>query len=92
VAWARARQLRQLYQHLATYGLVMALLVVIDIVTGSGEGSFLGLDWAYWPAAGWGLFVVAHAVSVSAPFADWERRKAEELYDRERRRGGDQSS
>ena len=37
----------------------MTLLVIIDVVGGTNSGSsVLGLDWAYWPMAGWGFFVV----------------------------------
>lgn len=86
-ARARARQLRQLYQHIATYGLVMVLLVVIDVAGGAAEGGLAGLDWAFWPALGWGLFVAAHAVRVWLPVGDWEDRKTRELYERERERG-----
>ena len=49
---------RSFLNHLWTYGSVIAGLSVIDLVDGSG-----GLDWVWYPAAGWGMFVLVHARS-----------------------------
>ncbi|NND03514.1 MAG: 2TM domain-containing protein [Acidimicrobiia bacterium] len=55
----RGAQHRQAFlSHLWTYGSVMAGLTVIDLADGSG-----GLDWVWYPAAGWGIFVLIHARS-----------------------------
>lgn len=82
----RARQLRDFYGHLITYALVCALLVVIDLADGSHGTEFIGLNWAYWPIFGWGFFVAIHAFSVAFPMTNWEDRKTQELYERERQR------
>jgi len=90
-AWARARARaaaqREFYGHLATYLLVSAFLVVIDVAGGSSGTTFLGLDWAYWPIGGWGVAVVLHALRVFGPSNGWEERKANQLYEKERQRG-----
>jgi len=85
-ARTRARQLRRFYGSLVTYVLVCALLLVIDLATGSSGDTFIGLNWAYWPILGWGVFVLMHGVRVAFPASDWEERKAEELYQKERQR------
>lgn len=85
-ARARARQLRQFYGSLMTYVVVCALLVIIDVATGQEGETFLGLDWAYWPILGWGVFVLLHGLKVAFPQSGWEERKAQELYEKERQR------
>lgn len=82
----QARRQREFYGHLVTYALVCTLLIVIDLAGGSQGSTFIGLDWAYWPVFGWGIFVALNAVQVLFPMSGWEDRKAEELYERERRR------
>lgn len=83
----RAKELRDYYKHVMTYVLVCTLLVIIDLVDSSNGGeTFLGLHWAHWPILGWGVAIVIHTISVSAPMSNWEERKAIELYERERRR------
>jgi hypothetical protein len=82
----RAKQLREYYGHLVTYVLVCSLLVVIDLADGSAGTEFIGLNWAYWPIFGWGIAIVIHTISVALPFAGWEERKAQELYEKERQR------
>jgi hypothetical protein len=82
--WARkrARQVQGFHMHLMTYVAVCALLVVIDLVTGSAGDTFIGLDWAYWQIIGWGIGVFMHAISIALPLGSWEQRKAEELYEK----------
>lgn len=83
----RARQLRDFYGHLVSYVLVCTLLVVIDLATqASAAPTFVGLNWAYWPIIGWGIAVVIHAISVFLPMQEWEARKTQELYEKERTR------
>ena len=83
----RAKELRDFYSHLITYVAVISLLVVLDLVNQSaGAETFIGLEWAYWPAFGWGLFVALHAAGTFFGAASWEDRKAHELYEREKQR------
>ena len=85
-ARARARELRDYYGHLITYVLVCTLLVIIDLADGSAGTSFIGLNWAYWPIFGWGIAIVIHTISIAVPLKDWEERKAQRLYEKERNR------
>ena len=66
------------YAHLGVFIVVMAVLVLIDALTGSRW-------WVQWVFLGWGIGVLAHAVAVyghRAKFvADWEDRKIKELMD-----------
>ena len=88
-ARSRVAELQGFYAHVAVYIAVNVLLFAIDLIAGDG------LQWAYWPALGWGIGLVAHAVvtfrSVPAVGADWRERKIEELteeeLERERSRG-----
>ena len=65
------------YTHLAVFVAVNVLLIAIDVI---GNGS---LDWAYWPAFGWGIGLVAHAVvtfrTIPSIGGGWRQRKIEEL-------------
>jgi hypothetical protein len=51
----RAIARRAFREHLRTYLMVMALLVVIWALTG------MGYFWPVWPALGWGIGVASHA-------------------------------
>lgn len=59
--------------HLATYVLVCALLVAIDLVSGSAGDTFFGLNWAFWPIMGWGIGIILHGLSLFRPPAGWEK-------------------
>jgi hypothetical protein len=87
-ARARVAELQAFYIHLVVYLAVNVGLFAIDVI---GDGS---LDWAFWPALGWGIGLAAHALvtfrSIPAIGAGWRERKIEELtqdeLDRERER------
>lgn len=70
---ARARQRSSFIMHLATYVLVCALLVAIDLVSGSAGETFFGLNWAFWPIMGWGIGIILHGLSLFRPPAGWEK-------------------
>ena len=84
--YARARkrveEIKGFYTHLVVYILVNLALFVINLVTGEGQ------YWFFLPLIGWGIGIVAHAVSVfgQAWFwgADWEERKIKEIMDKDR--------
>lgn len=73
----RVRALKDFYSHLATYLVVNAFLVAINLTTTPDP------FWAIWPIAGWGIGIVSHAISVFGLFGlgtrDWEERKVREL-------------
>lgn len=80
-AKARVAELQAFYIHLAVYVAVNALLFAID---GIGDGS---ITWAFWPAFGWGIGLVAHAAVtfriIPGAGSAWRDRKIEELTERE---------
>ena len=59
-AEARARAKLDFYRHLVTYAVVMAALATINLITTPQY------FWFLWPAAGWGLGLLAHATNVFA--------------------------
>jgi hypothetical protein len=87
IAYQRAKRhvaaLRAFYLHLAVYVLVNVFLFLINILTSPRS------LWFYWPLLGWGIAIVAQAVSVFGFGGrgwlgqDWEERKVRELMDRE---------
>ena len=76
LAKRRVRVLKGFYIHLATYIAVMALLLLIDFLTGGGW-------WFYWPLLGWGIGIVAHAFTVfgigGILGSEWEEKKTRDL-------------
>lgn len=80
----RVKELREFYVSLAVYVVVMIALTIVDY---SDRGNW----WVYWPAMGWGLFVVLHAFRVFGTGGKWEERKIKELVEREEREELDDS-
>ncbi len=80
----QVKDLKGFYGHLFVYLAVMVILVVIDLADGDHGTSVLGLNWAYWPILGWGVFVLINGISVMNFGRSWERRKIEEYMDKER--------
>ena len=76
----RVSALRDFYRHLGVYIAVNLGLFLINITTNPGE------LWFHWPLMGWGIAVVLNALRVSglAAGARWERRKIDELMQRDR--------
>ena len=78
----RVEEMRGFYAHLLTYVLVNLGLFVLNLVT--SPGSF----WFYWPLLGWGIGLLAHALSVFGPQrfwgSAWEERKIKELMEKDR--------
>ncbi len=75
----RVKEIRGFYEHLATYASVITLLFIIDISDG-------GNWWCYWPAIGWGIFIVINGVSVRAQgiFShEWEERKIRQIMEKD---------
>lgn len=56
----RKTQVSDFISHLGTYAAVNAFLVWLDL----GQGN--GLNWAYWPIAGWGIAIAIQAFSLIA--------------------------
>ena len=73
----RVEDIRAFYIHLLTYVIVNLGLFILNLVT--SPRSF----WFFWPLFGWGIGVLAHALSVFGPGrfwgSEWEERKIKEL-------------
>jgi hypothetical protein len=86
----RVKKVRDFYGHVMIYLLVNTLLVIIDLAdSGTGDDRLLGLDWAYFPLIGWGIFLLIDGLStfrVGRLFfgADWEQRKLAKYREMER--------
>jgi len=69
-------ELKKFYTHLAIYLAVMVLLFIVDY---QDRGNW----WVYYPAIGWGIFVVAQGVSIGIFNSGWEDKKVKELMEKE---------
>lgn len=72
----RVAAIKGFYIHLIVYIAVITLLFFIDFLTPGGW-------WFYWALLGWGIGILAHALSVfgitSLLGSDWEEKKIAEL-------------
>ncbi len=73
LAFAHVRKVRGFYLHLVQYGIVVGFLAVLNLAT---SPRYL---WFLWVVFGWGVGVMAHAMSLWTPFfgGDWEKRQVE---------------
>lgn len=75
------KNLKEFYQHLATFVVVIPFITVINLITSPG---YL---WVLWAVFGWGFGLAFHAVDTFSPSfffsADWERRQIEKQLGRE---------
>ncbi|MEZ8824625.1 2TM domain-containing protein [Vibrio amylolyticus] len=71
----QVKKVKGFYAHLTKYLSVICLLFVINFVTGTEE------FWAIYPALGWGIFMVSHAIKAFEIFDflgdDWEKKEVE---------------
>ena len=78
----RAEELKEFYQHLVSYVVVNAFLVVVNLLTSPGY------KWFVWPLLGWGIGVALHAAGVFGRTwfwgDEWQERKVKELMERDR--------
>ena len=75
LALRHVRKLKGFYIHLAQYLIIMLALLVINLLT---RPQYL---WVVWPALGWGIGVLLHALRVferwSPLGAQWEKAQVE---------------
>jgi hypothetical protein len=80
----RVLQLKGFYSHLASFVVVNAGLVAINLLFTPGN------LWFLWPLLGWGIGLLSHAAGVFRPFRifprGWEERKIREYMEKARRR------
>ena len=86
----RVHRIAEFYQHGMIYAFVIGLMAVANafaIYSGTPAGSGQSW-WVIWPAVGWGIGVVTHAITVLPVWGffshEWEDRKVNELMERER--------
>lgn len=75
IAFARVRRIKKFYLHLIQYVVVLCVLTVVNVLTNPGY------FWVIWPALGWGIALVSHALKtfelIPFPNADWEKKQVE---------------
>jgi hypothetical protein len=80
LALAHVRKLRGFYIHLAQYGIVIAFLTIVNLMTSRHY------YWVIWVALGWGVGVLFHGLRVfdQVPFlsGQWERQQVEKYLGR----------
>lgn len=81
-AQKKVEELKGFYGNLASYIIFIGGLMALNLITYS---DYL---WFLWPAAGWGIGVVFHALKVFnyMPFlgSDWEEKKIREIMEKEK--------
>lgn len=77
----RVRRLKEFYVHVAIYAVVIGGIALLNWFVSPN------FWWVVFPAIGWGIGLLAHAVSVffedSALGSAWEERKTREIVERE---------
>ena len=71
------KDLKEFYGNLTSYGIVISFLAILNLMTAPG---YL---WFLWPALGWGIGIVFHAISVFGIGKSWEERKIRELMEKD---------
>lgn len=71
----QVRAIKGFYSHLSMYVLVIVLLFIINYMSNPAH------LWVVWPALGWGIGVINHALNAFEVFSffgpEWERRQIE---------------
>jgi fatty acid desaturase len=77
-AQRRLAALKGFYIHLFVFAMVLAGLIIVNLASG-------GPWWVLWVLLGWGIGILAHAITVfgrsSQAIADWEERKLRQFMD-----------
>ncbi len=87
----RVKKVRDFYGHVLIYLLANTVMVLVDVADGStGDDRFIGLDWAYFPLVGWGIFLLIDGLSTFGfgrlfLGAGWEQRKLAKYLEEEKR-------
>jgi len=75
LALQHVRKLKGFYMHLAQYAVVMLVLLTVNLLTRPQH------LWVVWPALGWGMGLVFHALRVFDQFSpfgpQWEKAQVE---------------
>jgi hypothetical protein len=82
LAKKKVENIKGFYGNLASFVLVSAVLIFINLYTSPDH------IWFHWPLMGWGVGVVFHGLKVFEAFPvlgkDWEERKIKEFMEKEK--------
>ena len=78
-AHKRVKELKSFYSNLISYIIVNTFLIVLNFITSPNH------LWFYWFLLGWGIGIVAHAVSTFGIGKDWEEKKIKQLMEEDRK-------
>lgn len=73
------KELKSFYSNLISYIIVNTFLIVLNFITSPNH------LWFYWFLLGWGIGIVAHAVSTFGIGKDWEEKKIKQLMEEDRK-------
>src|SRR5210317_867018 len=80
----RLDNLKGFYSNIGSYCFVIPFLAFINYMTSPGYW------WVWWPALGWGIGIIFHAIGVFGGNIvlgkDWENRKIKEFMDKDKNR------
>lgn len=80
----RVEELKGFYGHLITYIIVNTGLFILNMITSPKS------LWFYWPLFGWGIGIIAHALSVfglGGLFGrSWEEKKIKDIMEKDERK------
>ena len=78
----RVKELKEFYSHLASYLVVIPVLIFINLYFSPKH------IWFYWPMLGWGIGLFFHALGVFNVFPffgkDWDDKKIKEIMEKEK--------
>jgi len=80
----QVERLRGFYSHLVVYVIVNTGLLILNMVASPKN------LWFYWPLLGWGIGIIAHAVSAFGFWGlwgkRWEEQKIKEIIEKEEKK------
>jgi len=74
----RVEKIKGFYGNLASYCVVIPILIIINLTTNSN-----GFQWFWFPMLGWGLGVLFHAFETFGYGKSWEEKKIQEILNKQ---------
>lgn len=74
----RVEKIKGFYGNLASYCVVIPVLIIINLTTNSN-----GFQWFWFPMLGWGLGVLFHAFETFGYGKSWEEKKIQEILNKQ---------
>ena len=68
----RVKELKGFYGHLASYVVLIPVLILINVNTSD-------FQWFWFPMLGWGMGLLFHGLKVFGYGSSWEERKIQEI-------------